>query len=52
MSQASTSLPGIGPESFVIVLVSSVAAHRTRGASPVYGASKAAVLRLTQQLAL
>lgn len=34
-----------------IVLVSSVAAHRARAGSPVYGASKAAVLRLTQQLA-
>ncbi len=35
-----------------VVLVSSVAAHRARAGSPVYGASKAAVLRLTQQLAL
>ncbi|MDQ3483808.1 MAG: SDR family oxidoreductase, partial [Actinomycetota bacterium] len=35
-----------------IVLVSSVAAHRARAGSPLYGASKAAVLRLTQQLAL
>jgi NAD(P)-dependent dehydrogenase (short-subunit alcohol dehydrogenase family) len=34
-----------------VVLVSSVAAHRARAGSPVYGASKAAVLRLTQQLA-
>lgn len=35
-----------------VVLVSSVAAHRARAGSPVYGASKAAVLRLTRQLAL
>ena len=35
-----------------IVLVSSVAAHRARAGSPLYGASKAAVIRLTQQLAL
>lgn len=35
-----------------VVLVSSVAAHRARAGSPLYGASKAAVLRLTQQLAL
>ena len=31
---------------------SSVAVHQARTGSPVYGASKAAVLRLTQQLAL
>lgn len=35
-----------------VVLVSSVAAHRARAGSPLYGASKAAVLRLTQQLAV
>ena len=34
-----------------IVLVSSVAAHRARAGSPLYGASKAAVHRLTQQMA-
>lgn len=34
-----------------VVLVSSVAAHRARAGSPVYGATKAAVLRLGQQLA-
>lgn len=34
-----------------VVLVSSVAAHGARAGSPVYGATKAAVIRLTQQLA-
>lgn len=34
-----------------VVLVSSVAAHRARSGSPMYGATKAAVIRLTQQLA-
>jgi NAD(P)-dependent dehydrogenase (short-subunit alcohol dehydrogenase family) len=34
-----------------VVLVSSVAAHRARSGSPLYGATKAAVIRLTQQLA-
>ncbi len=34
-----------------IVLLSSVAAHRARGGSPFYGATKAGVLRLTQQFA-
>lgn len=34
-----------------VVLVSSVAAHRARSGAPLYGATKAAVIRLTQQLA-